>query len=45
VNVVGLSDKENFLDLLKGGMSLVEIGQHFGKMNQAPAVFEINSMK
>jgi hypothetical protein len=31
VNVLNLSDKVTVLDLLEGGISLVEIGQHYGK--------------
>jgi hypothetical protein len=31
--------------LFKVTMSLAKVGQHMEKENQAPAVFEINSMK
>jgi hypothetical protein len=30
-NVLNLNDKVKFLDLLKGSMSLAEVGQHYGK--------------
>jgi hypothetical protein len=38
VNSLNFSDNVNILDLWKGNMSLAEVGQHYGKTNQAPAV-------
>jgi hypothetical protein len=31
VKVLNLNDKVKFLDLLKGSMSLAEVGHHYGK--------------
>jgi hypothetical protein len=31
VNVLNLNDRVNILDLLKGNMSLMEVGWHYGK--------------
>jgi hypothetical protein len=30
-DVLNLSDKRKFLDLVKGGMSLAEVRRHYGK--------------
>jgi hypothetical protein len=43
--VLHLGDKVKFLDLLKGGVSLAEVRQRYGKMSQTPTVFQIKSMK
>jgi hypothetical protein len=37
-NVLNCSDKVKNLDLLKISMSLVDVGQHSGEINQASAV-------
>jgi hypothetical protein len=34
VNLLNLSDKVRIWDLLKGNMSLAEVGPHYGKVNQ-----------
>jgi hypothetical protein len=43
-NVLNLSDQVKILYLLKGSMSLVQAGLHYGKMNQVSIVQVLNSM-
>jgi hypothetical protein len=44
-NMLNLSDKVKILDLLKGVMSLVEVGDIKVKMSQTPEVLKIKSIK